>query len=574
MVRIAQLLALLPGLLLSARGLLAAPVALGPAPAYYWYHGCGPTAAASIVGYWDLAGLSNLFDAAGSDAYLTANVQDQISSPAHNAKYDPTPDNASLPVPAPTSIASWFRTSVDPRIYGESLATNSPSAFIGYGSYRGYGFASSYESMTTSTFTWDKFVSQINAGRPMMFEVDSDGSGSTDHFVSVFGYEDRGPSGKWYGFYDTWSEAETLLWQPFRPMAVGNAWGIAYATYVTPPFQWNVPTGSWYAGASWNSGPPASAVNDSAWIDNGGEALISSGSVAVNTLYVGWRKSGTVRQSGATSVSVAALRLGDAAGTSGNYVLSGGSLSAGQLWIANEGSGSLTVAGTNLQIAVSGRLHLGAGARLTASSTLKLRMSGTVLENLSTDASALAGLAMVDLIVQNDAATPLAIEVAGRDLGATASGWINNFALGTLTLGDASAPASAAIRLVDSSRNNPGWADEEALYVGDLVLHAPAKIDLNGLNLYYLNGGAPKQFFPGDANLDGIVDQADYTVWYNSYGANGDWGHGDFNGDELVDQADYTLWYNDYGATGAGVPEPATILLLAIGGLGMIRRRS
>jgi len=53
----------------------------------------------------------------------------------------------------------------------------------------------------------------------------------------------------------------------------------------------------------------------------------------------------------------------------------------------------------------------------------------------------------------------------------------------------------------------------------------------------------------GDANSDGIVDQADYTLWYNSYGAAGTWAQGDFNGDSLVDQADYTLWYNGYGSS-------------------------
>jgi len=67
-----------------------APVSLSNVPAYNWYHGCGPTAAASIMGYYDVHGYSNLFDASGWDAVKqTANVQDQISSPAHNAKYDP-----------------------------------------------------------------------------------------------------------------------------------------------------------------------------------------------------------------------------------------------------------------------------------------------------------------------------------------------------------------------------------------------------------------------------------------------------------------------------------------------------
>ena len=66
---------------------------------------------------------------------------------------------------------------------------------------------------------------------------------------------------------------------------------------------------------------------------------------------------------------------------------------------------------------------------------------------------------------------------------------------------------------------------------------------------------------PGDANRDGIVDQADYTRWYNSYGADGGWAGGDFNGDKLVDQADYTLWYNNYGSTGgAAEPVPAPVV--------------
>jgi hypothetical protein len=78
---------------------------------------------------------------------------------------------------------------------------------------------------------------------------------------------------------------------------------------------------------------------------------------------------------------------------------------------------------------------------------------------------------------------------------------------------------------------------------------------------------------PGDANLDGLVDQADYTVWYNHYGAAGGWTEGDFTGDGVVDQADYTVWYNNYGSTGGSVPEPVGLTALVLGGLTILRRR-
>jgi Big-like domain-containing protein len=80
---------------------------------------------------------------------------------------------------------------------------------------------------------------------------------------------------------------------------------------------------------------------------------------------------------------------------------------------------------------------------------------------------------------------------------------------------------------------------------------------------------------PGDANGDGAVTDADYTVWADNYGASSaDPSMGDFNGDGDVTDADYTVWadnygygtyeapeaHNDYAQTDAGVPVQIHVL--------------
>ncbi|MFB3893306.1 MAG: hypothetical protein ACE15C_14935 [Phycisphaerae bacterium] len=80
--------------------------------------------------------------------------------------------------------------------------------------------------------------------------------------------------------------------------------------------------------------------------------------------------------------------------------------------------------------------------------------------------------------------------------------------------------------------------------------------------------------YPGDANRDGIVDMADYVIWFNNFGQTGmTWDQGDFDGEGLVDMADYVLWFANFGSDqNAGVPEPATAVLLALSGLAILRR--
>jgi hypothetical protein len=83
----------------------------------------------------------------------------------------------------------------------------------------------------------------------------------------------------------------------------------------------------------------------------------------------------------------------------------------------------------------------------------------------------------------------------------------------------------------------------------------------------------------GDYNADGIVDTADYTVWRDTLGSQSDL-RADGNFNEVIDQGDYDVWALQFGMTygsgsgsAAAVPEPASVVLLIVGGIISSRRR-
>jgi autotransporter-associated beta strand protein len=78
----------------------------------------------------------------------------------------------------------------------------------------------------------------------------------------------------------------------------------------------------------------------------------------------------------------------------------------------------------------------------------------------------------------------------------------------------------------------------------------------------------------GDSNLDGSVDGTDLNNVLSNYNATGaNWSQGDFNYDGSVDGTDLNTVlsnYNQHLSVGAAVPEPSTLLLAAMGLVGLL----
>lgn len=91
-----------------------------------------------------------------------------------------------------------------------------------------------------------------------------------------------------------------------------------------------------------------------------------------------------------------------------------------------------------------------------------------------------------------------------------------------------------------------------------------------------------KNTYNGDLNLDGNVDITDAallsTHWQQSVTTD-NWHFGDLNGDNVVDISDAALLSTNWQATPqlagnpSAVPEPASLTLLAVGALALVRRR-
>jgi hypothetical protein len=271
---------------------------------------------------------------------------------------------------------------------------------------------------------------------------------------------------------------------------------------------------------------------------------------------IGQNGTGTFIQTGGTNTSSGILHLGFYAGSSGTYTISAGQLTTDSLYVGYyNGSGVFNISGAAANITVSSLLSFGTNSIFTAVAGSTIHMTGSDFENKSTGPNDLAGLSNLELIFEGGQASIDPFEVASQDDGAVME---RDFTLGTLTLGGADI---GQVKLVNNYDNQPDWGGGEALYVYNLNIGVGSYLDLNGLNLYYINasidptativenGGSLIQAeLLGDFEPDGDVDLADFAAFALYWGQSGCGACGgvDFTGEGNVDFYDLNKFVGNW----------------------------
>ncbi|MEX2307362.1 MAG: PEP-CTERM sorting domain-containing protein [Pirellulales bacterium] len=269
-----------------------------------------------------------------------------------------------------------------------------------------------------------------------------------------------------------------------------------------------------------------------------------------------------------------------------NQIAGGGAPS----WLHNAyldvDAGVVTVTGSqqaNSTTINSGRLHISDNSSLASDTVVSpggaISGEGWVGSNLMLDGT-LAIASAQPLRVAGSA------NVAGGTIGLLDSYWQPSNTTATVTVLEAVGGIQGTLIPPLDRQLRPGYFLELITYLPQSIT---AQLRSESVNL------------PGDFNGDGRVDAADYVVWRKNNGTETEFNTwrahfgeslsvglpGDFNGDGSVDAADYVVWrknngtpaeFNTWranfgrtsgdaagGSPSAGVPEPASLLILFIG---------
>ena len=240
-----------------------------------------------------------------------------------------------------------------------------------------------------------------------------------------------------------------------------------------------------------------------------------------------------------------------------------------------------SAAAATLSVAVTGgAVNFGCDQHLASlqvtSGTARLAAGGSTV--LVADALLLAPAASLDLA---DGSLVVDYEPGLSPVGAVA-GWVQSgFRDGPTGYWDGPGIASSAAAAYPDQLTAVGVLDNTDEKVGGKAAFAGEDVDPTSILVRYT--------WWGDANLDGVVDANDYDVidkyfLFTPDPDNMGWWTGDFTYDGVIDANDYDridraflfqtgpLGGGADGGPAAPTPEPATVALLAVGGLALLRR--
>jgi autotransporter-associated beta strand protein len=298
-------------------------------------------------------------------------------------------------------------------------------------------------------------------------------------------------------------------------------------------------------------------------VEAGTVNAVLGGSVGLNKTTAGVATVNAPIYIGTTNVSSGTLNLTGALPT-GNYAISGGTLNTGAL---SASIGALQITGgtlTGTGTLVSNAAYDVRGGRVDAilsGGSIGLTKSGPATA-LLTGANSYGGRTTVagGTLELSSAAENCVLNVGGADI--QSGSLVFDYAAGA-------DPIATIQSLLKASYDGGRW---------DVGQFRDSTAAATGLTLGCVDNTATDQVtvmatYPGDFNLDGVVDSRDYAIWAANVFTGSTWQQGDANYDGAVNGLDRDLWFSHLNlpplapampAAGvAPVPEPVTLALMS-----------